>query len=277
MVYLCYISHNNSNTRMKMETTSDNPRILYIKALVKVQAELPKAAQSGYVKLTDKNGYNYSTYEDLIDCSREILTRHGFSIEQDIISDENGSFLVETALSHEGGYVKTKRAQLHPENIHKPQAVGGWNTYIKKYAYAGSVGICAGFEDADDVEEAYTQRSDKAPSKTTSLPDVSGSYAATGDEKHPTQGQINFMVKVLEGNKEKEAEICRKFKVSSIVQVPKGMCTSILGFLGVKTSQQDKNYIPWDQIGVVSPTEQRLEKMMKQQAEYEDFDNQLPF
>ena len=243
-------------------------------ALAKAQGQMGKCKESG--KNTHFNS-TYSTYEDLMECARKPLSDNGLSVLQYLDYHDGFDFIV-TILKHAAGEEVVSRARVHVKDATDIQKTGSFMTYVQRYNLAGMCGISANLGSDDDgnsisLPKRVLAAASQQP-KSNSLPDVSATYPATGNGSHVSQPQINLLINWLKGNKEKENEICKKLKIDSLVHVPRGMCTSVLGFLGHKKAQEHQDYVPWDSIGVLSHAEQTLNMMMNNHnEEYES----LPF
>lgn len=124
------------------------------KAQLKVQAELKDIGKGakGY-------GYNYTSFDDLVQYLRPLLTKHGISFIQSPIG-EDGKIGLTTLWMHESGeFVEesfvTDRAELKGMNIY--QTIGSAITYYRRYMLSAFVGI-ASEEDTDTGSKPATKK-----------------------------------------------------------------------------------------------------------------------
>lgn len=121
-------------------------------ALAKAQAEMPTAG------LNAANPYFKSRYADLAEIvrvSRPALTKHGLSVTQQLISNDDGSNLLITTLAHSSGqWVESRMRILPPKN--DIQSLGATITYIRRFSYASLISVTISDED-DDGETVVAQ------------------------------------------------------------------------------------------------------------------------
>ncbi len=118
-------------------------------ALAKAQAEMQSA------ELDSENPYFKSKYADLksiVKATRPALTKHGLSVVQQVIHNEDGANILITILGHTSGQWIESRMRILPA---KPdvQSLASYMTYIRRYAYSALICCVTGSED-DDAEIA---------------------------------------------------------------------------------------------------------------------------
>lgn len=120
-------------------------------ALAKAQAEMNNATPSR------ENPYFKSKYADLfsyIKASRPALTKHGLSVIQQILPNDDGQNILHTLLCHSSGqWIETRMRIVPPKS--DIQTMGSYITYLRRYSYASIVGITTA-EDDDDGEIAVS-------------------------------------------------------------------------------------------------------------------------
>src|SRR6266850_4667884 len=121
-------------------------------ALAKAQGEMPIAG------LNKQNPYFKSRYADLtsvVTAARPALAKHGLSVVQNILRNDEGQSVLHTILLHSSGQFIESRMLINPP---KPdiQTVSSFTTYLKRMAYASLVGVVTGEED-DDGEIAVSE------------------------------------------------------------------------------------------------------------------------
>ena len=171
-------------------------------ALVKAQSEMGLAPKNGY-NPHFKN--NFSTFEDLIRSTREILTSNGLAVTQYLDSDGQVNFLV-TKLKHISGEEEVSRALLLLKDPTNVQSLGSAMSYMKRYAYASICGIATGDEE-DDGNAAVS--SSPAP-QTVERTDLI------------SPKQLGLLLgKIKEsGNPQLQELICKRYEVPTLSQFP---------------------------------------------------------
>lgn len=175
-------------------------------ALAKAQAEM---------LIAPKNGYNphfknsFSTLEDLIEASRNALTKHGLSVTQYPDSTVDGTYLV-TKLKHDSGQEEVSRVQIFLKDPTDIQKLGSALSYLKRYAYAAICGIATSENDDDG-------NSNGGPSQPSD---------------YVNDKQISLLRVKLKGNIEREKAICDYYRIGSIAHLPWRKFNELLTKLG---------------------------------------------
>jgi len=144
-------------------------------ALSKAQAEMENAQQN------KTNPHFRSKYADLAsirDATVPSLTKHGLTIIQFPLPSEDGLYL-HTVLGHSSGQWIEGMFPLVVA-LDKPQVMGSFLTYARRYSHAGF--CCIAAEEDDDANAASTQTAPKAKAKSESIkfPDeLSAQHTAT--------------------------------------------------------------------------------------------------
>ena len=124
-----------------------------------------------------KNPFFKSSYLDLsaiANTVRPLLAKHGLSVVQYPIDDENGRISVNTVLLHKSGQrIEFPGIWVKPSKIWDVQVLGSIITYLKRYSIAAILFV-AGCEEDDDGEKAVgrgetVQQAPQTPSRGTSL------------------------------------------------------------------------------------------------------------
>lgn len=127
---------------------SDEVNELY-GALAKAQGEFRMAQKDS------NNPFFKTKYADLaeiVNASRAALSKNGLSVTQPILTTADGAAILKTILGHSSGQWISSTMKILPAK-NEAQALGGYITYIKRYAYGAIVGVVTGDED-DDGETA---------------------------------------------------------------------------------------------------------------------------
>lgn len=133
-------------------------------ALAAAQAEfqaVPKTSENPFFKS------KYASLPDIVLSASPILTSHGLSVSQ--FPDFDGEHdLLTTILMHESGQWLQASARLHPVKD-DPQAQGSAMTYMRRYAYAGCLGLVA---DEDDDGNRASRRTEPEPTTESRPPEM---------------------------------------------------------------------------------------------------------
>lgn len=201
-------------------------------ALVNFQAQMGTAPMNGY-NPHFKN--KFSTLEDLIDSSRDILTRFGLAVIQYPDSDGQSNFLV-TKLKHVSGEEETSRALLVLKDVNDIQKLGSAISYMKRYAYAAICGIATSEADDDGHTATNTTPSSFRSEQNDTPPP--GASLPKSDSISPKQfGLLKGKIKES-GRPEREMEICRKYGIPSLDKLPwKKMQEVLDSFIGQPAPQ----------------------------------------
>lgn len=104
-----------------------------------------------------KNPFFKSSYLDLsaiANTVRPLLAKHGLSVIQYPIDDENGRISVNTVLLHKSGQkIEFPGIWVKPSKLGDVQVLGSIITYLKRYSIAAILFV-AGCEEDDDGEKA---------------------------------------------------------------------------------------------------------------------------
>ena len=119
-----------------------------------------------------KNPFFKSSYLDLsaiANTVRPLLAKHGLSVVQYPIDDENGRISVNTVLLHKSGQrIEFPGIWVKPSKLGDVQVLGSIITYLKRYSIAAILFV-AGCEEDDDGEKAVGRgESTQQPAQPTS-------------------------------------------------------------------------------------------------------------
>lgn len=131
-------------------------------ALAKAQAEFKNVSkkEEGY-------GYNYASLAETIEVTKEILSKHGLSVQQTLgNSHTSGSPSVTTILRCKGQFVgSTASAPLiEMKGVNDAQKAGAVYSYLRRYMLQGILGLAS--EDNDASSEGTKKKGTTSFSKT---------------------------------------------------------------------------------------------------------------
>lgn len=142
-------------------------------AISKAQSELGAASkdQSGY-------GYKYSDLAQVIESSKEVLTKNGLAIVQ-LVGPTTDKVVLTTILTHSSGeFFKTESSidLIDMKGCNKAQCAGASLSYLRRYAYQAIIGQPS--EDNDGSSKGFDK---------TSKPTKTGSTKPTATKKVETK------------------------------------------------------------------------------------------
>jgi hypothetical protein len=173
-------------------------------------------AQATY-KTAEKNGYNphfkssFATLEDLIDASRESLTREGISVTQFPESMDDKDYLVTTLMHNKSDEIITSKIRLYMKDPTNVQQFGSTMTYLKRYVYASICGIAASECDDDGNGEPVIN-----------------------------ENQVRLLKTLLKGDQALESTICKHYGVNSISNILAKEMNKIVERLKQKDANEPK-------------------------------------
>jgi len=189
-------------------------------ALAKAQAEMR------FAEYNNNNPYYKSKYADLsefIRVSRPALTKHGLSVIQQIIPNEDGQNILHTILAHSSGQWIESRMRIIPPKS-DIQTLGSYITYLRRYSYASLVGIVAS-DDDDDGEIAthsYRQAEAEGTKLNTKYDPREESYETiTKEQLEELQYELGQYPELVE-------DMLLKYKIQNISDLPKSKFIPII-------------------------------------------------
>lgn len=182
-------------------------------ALSKAQAEIKIAYPS------KENKYyktKYADIADIINASREPLTKNNLAVIQQIVPNKDGQNILHTILSHESGQWIESRMRITPSK-NDIQTFGSYLSSLKRYAYAAIVGVVTGDEDDDAEIATYKERKDFSEGKKLNHkynPKEQSYETITKEQLEEIRYEIGSHTDLAE-------EILEKMKIQSLADLPK--------------------------------------------------------
>lgn len=136
-------------------------------ALSKTQGEMKAPAKTKTMKIPGRGDYRYADLADVIE-SRKVGAKYGLSITQGMEMRE-GDLVLSTMLMHLSGEWKSWDCPI-PAGL-KPQELGSYLTYMRRYSECGAWGIAA--EDDDDGKSAHDAEQRQRPAQSSPHPAAS--------------------------------------------------------------------------------------------------------
>jgi len=130
---------------------------LLFSAMAKAQGEMGEAGKGS---VNPHLRTRFSDINDLIRATRPALHKHGLTVIQNIITDDDGVSYLRSRLGHSSGQWIQSWVKINPKagtNINPDQSFGSSVTYLCRYSYKPLVGVIT--HDEDDDGESYTQES----------------------------------------------------------------------------------------------------------------------
>jgi hypothetical protein len=218
-------------------------------ALAKAQGAMGIAKKSGENPGFLKGGMpsKFSTFEDIVECIKEPLKANGLSYSQFTDTTDDLDYLV-TKLMHGssqeeiGGRVRIRLA--NPNDIHK---FGGAKSYLKRYELASICGVACGDDDDDGNSISLPLKPEpvktyQKPIETNGNSPSQSTYQGNRENASMSPNQYNLIRKHLNGELQREQEICQRIGTSSLETTSWKWVNSILVELGVE--QPNKFYKP---------------------------------
>ncbi len=122
-------------------------------ALAKAQGMMKAAI---YNRKNPHFGNRYADLAAVWDAIREPLAKNGLSVTQQTEPRDNGVYVLRTVMRHPSGQWVASEYPI-PTNI-KPQELGSWKTYLRRYELSSICGIAS---DEDDDAEVANEVEDK--------------------------------------------------------------------------------------------------------------------
>lgn len=97
---------------MQKEIVSEERRITYIGAMVRVQAKLPQFGKSARVVVKGVERSRYAPIEAIDTISRPILSEEGFAVDYDVRPIDTKNVLVVCRISHQAGHFEERTMPL---------------------------------------------------------------------------------------------------------------------------------------------------------------------
>ena len=147
---------------MRKELKADQAKEAYVRAMAKLQKELPTIKK---LKANSGTSSKYAPLEDIVSQSREAISNNDFSYSWDTKTTEN-SIEVVCKATHADGHVETSTMVSDVAEGTKvntaPQKAAITITYLKRYTLCNLFGIVVADEDMDARNEQSAKKP-KAP------------------------------------------------------------------------------------------------------------------
>jgi hypothetical protein len=161
---------------MRREIKAEVAKESYFQDLAAFQFECPVIEKK--VKVKEKEGgktrYKYSPIEDMVDQTRDLLRKYGFSWVIKPKQDANGVSMICEA-HHRDGHVEQAEFQVPIDAkayMNDQQKVGSAATFAARYAFKFVFGLVCKGEDDDAITAGKTQATTRKPEPTgTKKPD----------------------------------------------------------------------------------------------------------
>lgn len=148
-------------------------------ALSKAQAEMKAPPKSKVMKIAGRGDYKYADLADVIE-ARRVGAKQGLAITQGM-EMRDGYLALTTMLMHSSGEWKAWECPI-PAGL-KPQELGSYLTYMRRYSESGAWGLAA--EDDDDGQRAHEHRAEEP----AEVPPIVAKMYAAADEIGQHTGQ----------------------------------------------------------------------------------------
>lgn len=129
------------------------------KALAAAQESFPMVPKARAAHV-GQYSYKYADLADILHAVSPVLAKHGLAVTQTFTKPDEQSIVLVTRLLHVSGESIDSWLPI-PWSSGKPQELGSWITYLRRYSLAAILGIAA--EDDDDAQAAESARPAPAP------------------------------------------------------------------------------------------------------------------
>lgn len=139
-------------------------RVDFDAAFAGMQGELPIISKEGAIEVNGQLRSRYARYEDIVECVRPVLAKHGFSFRHRNEFADDGKQRIVGVLSHRSGHSEEDAFVCPPDtsggksNI---QAIGSTRSYGQRYTLTALLGIAT--RDADDDGHAAGRQPSDEP------------------------------------------------------------------------------------------------------------------
>ena len=123
----------------------------YNRDMALMQGEIPEIKFDSEIKVNNQVRSKYTSYEGIMKIVQPILSRFGFSVSFNPIS-ENGQMTVHCMISHKDGHIEKSNLTLPFDTSgskNDVQSIGSSMSYAKRYALCLKLNIATGGEDND--------------------------------------------------------------------------------------------------------------------------------
>lgn len=214
---------------MRRELKAEFAKEAFDQALAAFQKDCPTIAKTK--KVFEKNSaavrYSFAPLDSIVEQTKALLSKHGFSYSINVIQDEKMLGVVCKATHKLGHAEETKfSVPIGSESyMSDVQKYGARLTFAKRYAFCNAFGILTGDEDNDAVTPEVPKKS--APA----------TYQKPAEEtKHvATVKQVDWIKKLLYEKGYTEKALMHKYQVTDLLQLTKDQASSAIeGLMSLK-------------------------------------------
>lgn len=214
---------------MRRELKAEKAKEEFDMALARFQKECPTIQKTK--KVYEKNStavrYQYAPLDAIIEQTKDLLAKHGFSYSMNTIQDDKMLGVICKA-THKMGHSEETKFSV-PIGIESymsdVQKYGARLTFAKRYAFCNAFGILTGDEDNDG------DTGEKTAKKTT------GPVGSQKDQTKNTASvkQVDFIKKLLKEKGYTEKGLMTKYEVTDLSQLTSDQAsTAIEGLMKLK-------------------------------------------
>lgn len=186
-------------------------------ALSKAQSEIRTA---GYNKQNPFFKNSYADLESVVEASRPSLTKNNLAVSQNLVTNDDGAIYLYSILMHVSGqYLESRIRILPPKN--DMHSISGYNTYMKRVAYASLIGVVTGDEDDDGESVMREYRKQEERGTAYAAKDRVESYEKPESLETLNKTEIEQLEDELEEYPELITDILRAYGVQSLADLPR--------------------------------------------------------
>lgn len=158
----------------------------------------------------------YANLQMVIEASRPALCKNNIAVSQQLITENNLTYLV-TILGHSSGQWISSKALLSPLKT-DVQSLGSYITYMRRYSYSAIVGVYDGEED-DDGDRAIIE-----PKKE---------YVSNRINKLISSDQLKKIVELMDGNVSIYMDIIDRYNIKELADLKESEASEVIRSLSI--------------------------------------------
>ena len=196
---------------MRTQIKEEYAREEFYKALAEFQKECPVIKKTKVVMNKDGKSvrYRYAPIDSIVEQTRELISKNGFSYNLRTITDLEGKHLTAVCqIYHEGGHTDESRFTIPvgtEEYMSDSQKYAARQTFAKRYAFCNAFGIMTGDEELEEAVDNNTMNKALVFIKTATADDLDDWQDKFEKSKKYTEEQKKELVEAIQ-RRRKEME-----------------------------------------------------------------------
>lgn len=172
---------------MQRDILRHNAEAQFWEAFATMQGELPTITEDGSIVVEGQVRSRYSTNENIQECIRPILQKHGFALSFRNIKGEK-TYTTRGILAHRGGHKETDDFESLPDNggrMNDIQRIGSMRSYGQRYTTISLLNIVSRAPQDRDRDGAGTKTRQPSSAAPAGYDDWLANLEAVADEGMP--------------------------------------------------------------------------------------------